>query len=97
MPVLEAMNCGTPAIAPRGSAFPEIISPVGMSLLVVNPLEPASVADAMQFVQSMPPDELESLGHMAKNRAREFSWKTSARSMLEVYEQVTSSPKLFVD
>jgi glycosyltransferase involved in cell wall biosynthesis len=67
-----------------------------MSLLVVNPLEPASVADAMQFVQSMPPDELDSLGRTAKNRAREFSWKTSARSMLKVYQQVTSSPKLFV-
>jgi glycogen synthase len=49
----------------------------------------------MQLVQGMTPAYLDSLGEIARQRAQEFSWSRSARSMLEIYRRVASSPKLF--
>ena len=95
MPVLEAMSCGTPAIVAMGSAFPEIVSGVELSQLRVDPLDPLSICNALQLVQGMTPDDLESLGRLASQRAQEFSWARSAQSMIEIYRRVANSPKLF--
>jgi len=95
MPVLEAMSCGSPAIAATGSAFREIVPDGEFSQLLVDPLDPFSICDAMQLVHRMPPAHLDSLGEIARKRAQEFSWSRSARSMLEIYRRVAGSPKLF--
>jgi len=95
MPVLEAMSCGTPAIAASGSASREIVRDGEFSQLLVDPLDPFSICNAMQLVQGMTSAYLDSLGRIAKQRAQEFSWSRSARSMLEIYRRVASSPKLF--
>jgi glycosyltransferase involved in cell wall biosynthesis len=95
MPVLEAMSCGSPAIAATGSAFCEIVPDGELSQLLVDPLDPFSICNAMQLVYRMTPAHLDRLGEIARKRAREFSWSRSARSMLEVYRGVAGSPKLF--
>lgn len=95
MPVLEAMSCGSPAIASTGSAFGEIIADFDLSQLLVDPLDPLSICNAMQLVQGMSPVHLESLGRLARQRAEVFSWTRSAQFMLEIYRRVASSPKLF--
>jgi glycosyltransferase involved in cell wall biosynthesis len=95
MPVLEAMSCGTPAIAATGSAFHEIVPQADFPELLVDPLDSFSISNAMQFMHGMMPTDLDSLGEIAKKRAEEFSWNRSARSMLEVYQRVANSPKLF--
>jgi glycosyltransferase involved in cell wall biosynthesis len=95
MPVLEAMSCATPAIAATGSAFQEIVPQGDYPQLLVDPLNASSISNAMQLVHAMTPAQLDGLGEIAKKRAEEFSWSRSARSMLEVYRRVASSPKLF--
>lgn len=95
MPVLEAMNCGTPAIAATGSAFREIVPDGDFSHLLVDPFDPISISDAMQLVHSMPTAHVDRLGELARKRTQEFSWDHSAQSMLEVYQRVANSPKLF--
>lgn len=95
MPVLEAMRCGSPAIATSGSAFPEIVSNSEISQLLVDPLESMAIADAMEIVHRMTPSHIDSLGKVAKKQAQQFSWSRSARSLLQLYQSVLNAPKLF--
>lgn len=95
MPVLEAMSCGTPAIAGMGSSFQEIVPQGDYPQLLVDPSDSASIANAIQLMHGMTPTHIDALGEVAKKRAQEFSWTRSAQSMLEIYRRVLDSPKLF--
>jgi len=96
MPVLEAMSCGTAAIASNGLAFPEIVgrSPDAAHLLV-DPFNCVSIADAMQRLSAASDAELDCLGEAAKKVAEQFSWTRSATALVEAYEAALSKPKAF--
>ncbi len=86
LPPLEAMACGTPVVASRSSAIPEVIGRAG---LLVNPFRVDSIAEA---IRSLLENEAfrKALGVQGRRRARTFDWDETARRVLEVYRSVAS-------
>lgn len=75
LPVLEAMACGTPVIAAKGSSLEEIVGPAG---ILLEPTEPDAWAEAMCRLCAEPALARE-LGERARERAGEFSWERTAQ------------------
>ncbi|MBE0480221.1 MAG: glycosyltransferase family 4 protein, partial [Dehalococcoidia bacterium] len=87
LPCAEAMSCGTPVIATRAGALPEIIGSDGAGILV-PPADPESLAGAIRSLLGDKPMR-EKMGHAARKRIEEvFSWDVAARKTLAVYEEV---------
>ena len=78
IPVLEAMLCGTPVVTTAASAMEEIAD---ASAELVDPLEPASIADGIERAIARR-DELRAAG---LERARRFSWDATAAAATAVY------------
>lgn len=84
MPLLEAMACGTPVVASRVSALPEV---AGEAALLVDPHDVETLAGAMERV--LGDEELRSdLRRRGLERAKEFSWDRCARETLAVLKMV---------
>jgi glycosyltransferase involved in cell wall biosynthesis len=79
IPPLEAMACGTPVIAANRPAIPEV---VGDAALLIDPLQPQSLLEALRQVN----DESVRQELIAKGfeRARLFSWEHGADMMLRL-------------
>ena len=86
LPPLEAMASGTPVITSNVSSLPEV---VGDAALLIDPLNPAAIADAMRRVL-MDSDLRETLREKGLKRVREFSWERSVRRVREIYGEVLS-------
>jgi len=87
LPCAEAMSCGTPVIATRAGALPEIIGSDGAGILV-PPADPAALAEAIKRLLG---DESlrQSMGKAARKRIEEsFSWEVAAKKTVEVYKEV---------
>ena len=84
LPPLEAMASGTPVITSNVSSLPEV---VGDAALMIDPYEPAAIADAMQRVLTDPALHAD-LRVRGLARAREFSWERSIRRVREIYDEV---------
>ena len=83
LPVLEAMQHGTPVVTSRGTACAEI---GGDAVLLVDPLDAAAVADALREAVGPRADELRRRG---RTRAAQFSWEAAGAATLAVYRSVT--------
>ena len=87
LPCAEAMSCGTPVIATRAGALPEIVGSDGAGILV-PPADPGALAAAIRSVIA---DRglREGMGRAARRRIEEsFSWEVAAKKTLKVYEEV---------
>jgi len=84
LPPLEAMASGTPVITSNVSSLPEV---VGDAALMIDPYEPAAIADAMQRVLG-DADLRADLRRRGLARAREFSWERSIARVREIYAEV---------
>src|SRR5205085_9627051 len=85
LPVLEAMQCGTPVIAGNRTSLPEVVGDAG---ILIDPFNPRDIANAIARLVSNPSarDELRKLGI---ERAQRFNWLETARLTLQVYGQVS--------
>lgn len=82
LPVLEGMACGVPVLTSNTSSLQEIAE--GAALLV-NPLSITSIADGLR--QLLCDEALrEKLRWQGLERAKQFSWKTTAEETLRIYE-----------
>ncbi len=81
LPVVEAMSSGTPIVASRLTALPEIVADGG---LTVDPRDPAAVARTVRSVLDHA-DLRADLIDRGTRRAGDFSWDKSAREMAAVY------------
>ena len=74
---IEAMACGTPVVAADRGALPETLGGAG---LLVDPADPAAVADALMSViaDEALADRLRAAGLL---RAARFSWERTARDV----------------
>lgn len=81
LPPLEAMACGTPVIASNNSSLPEVVGEAGV---LVDPHSTEEMSGAIGRVLS-DPDLRSRLSAKGFERARLFSWESTARQTLEVY------------
>jgi glycosyltransferase involved in cell wall biosynthesis len=89
LPVLEAMACGTPVLTSNVSSLPEV---AGKAALLVNPHEPAEIAQGIiQLVAN--PQLRQSLIEQGFHQLRKFSWTEAAAQLLETLEQVAQTEK----
>jgi len=82
-PPLEAMACGTPVLSSNISSLPEVVGDAAITFNPNNPEEIASriirVLDEPKLRRSM---ELKGLA-----QARKFNWITTARNLLNIYNE----------
>jgi glycosyltransferase involved in cell wall biosynthesis len=81
LPLVEAMACGTPVVAARTGALPEVASDAA---LLVEPGSPFALARGIEEAIA----ERERLVAAGLERARSFSWRTTAERTLAVYREL---------
>src|SRR6266508_2410413 len=84
LPPLEAMACGTPVVTSNVSSLPEA---VGDAALLVDPHDPASIADGIQRAVTDDRVRCELVGK-GLARARQFSWADSVAQIRRIYFEV---------
>ena len=86
LPVLEAMNLGTPVIASNTSSLPEVVGDAG---LLINPDAPIELAEAV--LQVISNSQLQqNLIIQGQKRAENFSWHRTAKETLKAYSKISS-------
>jgi glycosyltransferase involved in cell wall biosynthesis len=87
LPLLEAMQYGTPVITSNCSSLPEVAGEGG---ILVNPESANEICEAMQRL-IMEPDLRSQLSRKAVEQAGNYSWQKSAAMMLELFASFTSA------
>ena len=84
LPALEAMACGTPVVASRAGALPEVVGSAGRLF------DPNAADELTRHLQEVLGDHrvAEEMGRKGLRRAREFSWERSASALGTVFEEV---------
>jgi glycosyltransferase involved in cell wall biosynthesis len=82
LPVLEAMACGTPVIAARAGALPEVVGEAG---LFFDPKHPDELAGALERCLGDGKLRLD-LAEKGLSRINNFSWQDSAEKLWKVLE-----------
>ncbi|MFI5316752.1 MAG: glycosyltransferase family 4 protein [Myxococcota bacterium] len=83
LPVLEAMQCGTPVITSRGSSLPDLVGDAG---LLIDPTDPDELAQALADVLLNAPLRAQ-LSERCIQRSAAFSWARSAEATLTAYRE----------
>ena len=87
LPVLEAMACGCPVLISDRASLPEIAGPAGWP---VDPEQTPAIAEGMKRILSDPVlRERRKAEGLA--RARLYSWEETARTVLEVFRDLSGS------
>ena len=84
LPALEAMACGTPVVAGKAGALPEVVGSVG---LLVDPTNPFHIAEAMASVLSGSTIQQQAR-QAGPSRAAQFRWDTTARQVEALLEEL---------
>jgi len=88
LPTAELMACGTPLVASRAGAIPEVVGPDGECADLVPPGDPEVLRDTIAALLD-DPERRERMGRAARARAEErFSWQAVAEKTAAAYEQV---------
>lgn len=85
LPILEAMQCGTPVITSNATAMPEV---AGQAALLVNPNDPKELKNAIHELYR---DEAlrENLSKKGFQQAAKFSWNKTAKTLIRLFEEVS--------
>ena len=87
IPAVEAMACGTPLVASRGGALPEVVGDCGV---LVEPGNPSDLAAALGSLLDDEPRR-RALGTAGRRRVEErFTWRATAAATAEVYAEVAA-------
>lgn len=86
IPILEAMACNVPVITSNTSSMPEV---AGDAAVFVNPESVDEIVAALIRVENNPELQTELIAKGAK-RSAEFSWTSSARQSIQIYENLVS-------
>jgi glycosyltransferase involved in cell wall biosynthesis len=81
LPALEAMSCGTPVLAGRAGALPEVIGDAGV---LTDPTDPAAMATALDGLLTDPARRAV-LRDRGLQRASGFTWARTAQQTTAAY------------
>ncbi|MBT6053518.1 MAG: glycosyltransferase family 4 protein [Candidatus Scalindua sp.] len=82
LPPLEAMACGVPVITSNTSSLPEVVGDAG---IMVDPTDVNSLFEKM--CQILGDSELRHyMKNMGLERAKLFSWRKTAKGIMEIYD-----------
>ena len=81
MTILEAMACGTPAIASNVASLPEV---AGDAAILVDPINIQEIVEAVCRLHN-DPELRQSLIDKGLNRAKLFSWEKTAEQVAQIY------------
>ncbi len=81
LPVLEAMQCGTPVVASNTSSLPEVVGDAGV---LIPPHDVDALCQAVLAIYQSTARRAE-LSARARARAAEFSWEKCARQTIGAY------------
>ena len=87
LPLLEAMQCGTPLIAGNRTSVPEVVGDAG---LLVDPFDESAISAALRQIVQNDNVRVE-LRAKGLERAQGFSWKTTAELTLQAYERAVQT------
>ena len=91
----EYMSAGLPLIASDFPLWRSIIEGSGCGLLV-NPLDPAAIAEAIERLLTNP-SLAEQMGRRGRKAVEErFNWDTEEKTLLSFYASISSTPELQV-
>lgn len=84
LPILEAMQCGTPVISSNATSLPEV---AGEAAILINPYDKDELSQAMLNLLS---DEKlrNELTQKGIERAKQFSWSKCAQETVEIYQKI---------
>lgn len=85
LPALEAMACGSPVLAARAGALPEVC---GDAAELLDPDDPAAWRDALLALQNSA-EKRHRLRTAGLARAALFTWEKCAREMIAIYRELT--------
>ncbi|MEI6328607.1 MAG: glycosyltransferase family 1 protein [Pseudanabaena sp. ELA645] len=87
LPILEAMQCGTPVISSNSTSLPEVVGDAG---ILIDPKDKAQLCQAMLNVLN---DETlrDNLKQKGLERAKQFSWEKCANETVEIYKKIIAS------
>ena len=89
IPPLEAMACGTPVIVSDCASLPEVVGDAG---LLVPPTDIEKLAESMNRL--LKDDQLHTaLREAGLKRAGQFTWKASAKKLVQIYRMMESNSK----
>jgi len=89
LPPLEAMACGTPVVSSVVTSIPEVC---GDAALLVEPTDPERIFEAVRRLLTEKDMAAEYVA-LGNRRAREFTWKDSARATLSAYQAAAKAPE----
>ena len=84
IPILEALNSGTPVITSKGSCFPEA---GGQHSLYIDPDQPQEIAESIRKILE-DPGLARQMSEMGKKHAERFREETMAAAIMDVYENL---------
>jgi glycosyltransferase involved in cell wall biosynthesis len=89
LPPLEAMQCGAPVIVGNRTSLPEVVGDAGLQ---IDPFDVDALASALERL--IEDESLRAnLRERGLERARQFSWRETARRTLAVYESAARLKK----
>jgi glycosyltransferase involved in cell wall biosynthesis len=87
LPTAELMACGTPLIASRAGAIPEVVGPDGLCADLVTPGDVGELEAALAALLD-DPERRATYGAQGRQRVEElFSWRAVAAQVAKVYEE----------
>jgi glycosyltransferase involved in cell wall biosynthesis len=90
LPTVEAMACGTPLVASRAGAIPEVVGEEGLCADLVTPGDVAELATALRALLD-DPHRRRRMGEAGRRRALErFSWRAVAEATAAAYARAVA-------
>ncbi len=83
LPVLEAMQCGTPVITGNRTSLPEVAGAAG---LLIDPFDSQSIADGIAHLLRNPAVR-DDLSRRGLERVKLFDWRKTAKQTLQIYKR----------
>jgi glycosyltransferase involved in cell wall biosynthesis len=91
LPTAELMACGTPLIASRAGAIPEVVGPDGYCADLVTPGDVGELEAALAALLD-DPERRARMGVNGRKRVDElFSWRAVAHQVAQVYEETIAA------